>query len=73
MAYIITASTPRPHIRFSIRATLATWREIGRQRRALARVDARLLKDMGISERQARTESRRWVWDTRPVPRNITV
>jgi len=39
------------------------WHELGRQRSQLARLDARTLKDLGISHAEARQEARRWFWD----------
>nr|WP_261384681.1 DUF1127 domain-containing protein [Vannielia litorea] len=37
-----------------------------RQRRALARLDAELLKDIGITPDEARTEAARRLWDVPP-------
>ena len=39
------------------------WHELGRQRRQLANLDERTLRDIGISHIEARQEARRWVWD----------
>ena len=38
---------------------LAVWR----QRQSLARLDAHLLKDLGLSEADVHREARRWAWD----------
>ncbi|MCW8843328.1 MAG: DUF1127 domain-containing protein [Rhodobacteraceae bacterium] len=43
--------------------SLADFAALYRQRRALAKLDARSLEDMGISRRDAEAESRRPVWD----------
>lgn len=43
-----------------IRLMLDVWGE----RRALERLDARMLADIGLSEADARRESARAVWDT---------
>lgn len=37
--------------------------EIARERRALARLDDRMLRDIGLTEEQADREVRRAVWD----------
>ncbi|WP_343081170.1 hypothetical protein [Ostreiculturibacter nitratireducens] len=37
--------------------------EAGRQRRDLARLDGRLLDDVGVDESAARAEAKRPVWD----------
>jgi uncharacterized protein YjiS (DUF1127 family) len=41
---------------------LAGWRERARQRRALARLDDHLLRDIGISRGEAQREASRWPW-----------
>jgi uncharacterized protein YjiS (DUF1127 family) len=43
--------------------SIRRWHELGRQRRQLANLDARTLKDLGISHIEARQEARRWFWD----------
>ena len=55
----ITCS-PRGH---SQRVTLVTYLEIWKQRRALARLDINALKDLGISQNDARREAARPFWD----------
>jgi len=40
-----------------------TWLEISRQRRTLATLDDRLLKDIGISRASANAEANRPFWD----------
>ncbi len=42
---------------------LARILELGRQRRALMRLDAAQLSDIGVTATQARTEARKPVWD----------
>ncbi len=39
---------------------LADWGDLARQRRALSRLDDRLLRDVGIGRAEAERESRRW-------------
>ena len=51
--------TPRRSLRLSLRALFA----LHRQRRDLDRLDARMLRDIGITRHQARTETRRALWD----------
>lgn len=48
-------------LRFSLR--LREGLELSRQRRALARLDARALDDIGVSRSQAEAEARRPPWD----------
>lgn len=43
--------------------SLADLLELGRQRRALAKLDSRSLQDMGLSPREAAKEARRPLWD----------
>ncbi|KEO56212.1 DUF1127 domain-containing protein [Thioclava pacifica] len=54
------ACAPR---RTSFFATLARLIESHRSRRALRRLDARLLDDIGRSESEAAEEARRRIWD----------
>ncbi len=44
-------------------ATLASLASHYRSRRALARLDARLLEDIGLTESEAAFEARRRIWD----------
>ena len=44
-------------------ATLMAALEVARERRALRRMDARLLKDIGISRADALRETQRGFWD----------
>lgn len=64
MALIDTYRTHRrwgaPTATRSIAALVAVWQS----RRALARLDARLLEDIGVSRSAAREETRRSFWDT---------
>ncbi len=43
-------------------ALIRTWQQRSRQRRALAELDARLLRDIGVHARAARAEYRKWFW-----------
>jgi uncharacterized protein YjiS (DUF1127 family) len=43
-------------------AVLVEWLERYRQRRALARLDDRLLRDIGMTREQARRETRKPFW-----------
>lgn len=45
---------------------VAAMRAARRQRRALARLDAAALSDIGITTAQARAEARRPAWDVTP-------
>ena len=56
-----TYRTHRPEA--SCRASLNILLSVRRQRRALAKLDARALEDMGITVEEARAESRRSFWD----------
>lgn len=56
--HIPTRSAPAPR-QISIRSFLALWRS----RRALAKLDARALDDIGITSEAAQIEARRGVWD----------
>lgn len=49
--------------RFKPLALLGRMAATTRQRRALGRLDARLLDDVGINSDAARTEAKRPVWD----------
>jgi uncharacterized protein YjiS (DUF1127 family) len=52
---------PRPwHARIAVRLRL--WQGRARQRRALARLDTRLLADIGVSEAEARRECAKPFW-----------
>ena len=42
--------------------TLLTWQERDRQRRALAQLDARMLKDVGLSQAEVAMELRKPFW-----------
>ncbi|WP_245986588.1 DUF1127 domain-containing protein [Azospirillum thermophilum] len=44
-------------------ATLATWRERSRQRRALGELDGFLLRDIGVSPADARREAGKSFWE----------
>lgn len=57
---------PLRNIGRTLRARLTLWRT----RRALARLDAHLLKDIGVTPEQARHEAEQTIWD---VPANWTL
>lgn len=60
MALIEThRTTAAPRAPLSLIARLGVWRS----RRALGRLDARLLDDIGISAEEARKETQRSFWD----------
>ena len=42
--------------------TLQLWWERSDQRRCLARLDDRMLRDIGVSHSEAYRESRKWFW-----------
>lgn len=50
--------------------SLADFAALYRQRRALTKLDARSLEDMGISRRAAEAEARRPLWDVPASWRN---
>ena len=69
MALIETRVAPRV---LSVRALVKSLRKrqaLWRSRRALARLDAHMLKDIGLTPEQARYEAELPVWD---VPANWT-
>ena len=55
---------PRPTARrpVPLLQRLALWVAVARQRRALARLDAHALSDIGLTSDRAQTESRRPFW-----------
>jgi len=55
-------TTALPRSRRAARGPLA-WVETWRQRRALARLDAAALRDIGLTEGEALAEQLRPVWD----------
>lgn len=54
---------PRPLLASRKSGWLQRLVSLPRQRRALARLDARLLKDVGITRAQAEAEAARPIWD----------
>lgn len=64
-----TARQAGPRIGFAptpladVWATLLLWRRVARERRALATLDARLLRDIGIDAASAEIETARPFWD----------
>ena len=55
------ADAPMPG--FALASTVAGWHETWRQRRALARLDARMLADVGLTADTAQREVARPFWD----------
>lgn len=53
---------PLAAIALGVAVTLTKWSQRARTRRALARLDDHLLKDVGIDPRAARAEARRMFW-----------
>lgn len=64
MSYVAEMLT-RPRRVF--RLPLAHWGAVWRSRRALARLDAHLLRDIGVSDFHAAQEAKRALWDA-PTP-----
>ena len=61
---LLTSAAPRPAGTFARAGRrLRRWLALSRQRRALAALDDRLLKDVGLDQESARRESARWFWD----------
>lgn len=58
----VAAEAPRPSLRRRIEVALAVWRERTTARRCLARMDARSLRDAGISPAAAAYESGKPFW-----------
>ena len=50
-------------VKHSILTILAFWLERTRQRRALLRLDDRMLKDIGLSRASAHNEGEKWFWE----------
>lgn len=46
-----------------MRRRILRWLELSRQRAALAELDDRLLKDVGLDTAKAKQEAARWFWD----------
>ncbi len=63
----VLARFARPAARLSLRRMLSTVLALRRQRRDLARLDNRLLEDIGLSADRARAEAARPVWDVPPT------
>jgi uncharacterized protein YjiS (DUF1127 family) len=59
---LLSVRAPRPWFGRRIAATLGLWRERARMRRALAQVDARSLRDAGITPTQAMFEANQPFW-----------
>ena len=58
----VTAASPRPSLGHRLAATLRLWRERTASRRYLAAMDARSLRDAGISPAAAAYESGKSFW-----------
>ena len=58
----VTPASPRPSLARRLSATLALWRERNAIRRDLAAMDARSLRDAGISPAAAAYESGKSFW-----------
>jgi uncharacterized protein YjiS (DUF1127 family) len=61
-AVLVTPVSPRPSRASRLAATLKLWRERGTARRYLAAMDARSLRDAGISPAAAAYESGKTFW-----------
>ncbi len=61
---LVTPSAPRPSLRQRLALTFAVWRQRVQARRHLAQMDARSLRDIGISPAAAAYESGRPFWET---------
>ena len=59
---LVTPSGPKPSLRQRLALTLAIWRQRGQARRHLAQMDARSLRDIGISPAAAAYESGKPFW-----------
>lgn len=70
MALLDHFSTRTPAAPRAWRIGLTTYIAIWRSRRALARLDARGLDDVGISSEAAQLEARRGIWDVPDTWRN---
>lgn len=51
----------RPELQLA-RNTVGFWFERWKQRRALARLDDRLLADIGVTREEAYVETQKWFW-----------
>ena len=58
----VTSASPRPSLGHRLAATLRLWRERTASRRHLAAMDARSLRDAGISPAAAAYESGKSFW-----------
>lgn len=60
MSLVETKFRELPLIHFNRLAT--AWLERAIQRRDLAQLDGRLLRDLGLTRREAKAESAKWFW-----------
>lgn len=68
MAYDLTRHRPAPRfgwprLLLQLDAVLRRWQQLADERRQLAALDERLLKDIGVSRCDAIDEARRRCWD----------
>ena len=59
---LVTSPTPRPTLRQRLVLTLVVWQQRAQARRDLAQMDARSLRDIGISPAAAAYESGQPFW-----------
>jgi uncharacterized protein YjiS (DUF1127 family) len=62
-ADLFTSAAPKPSLRQRIAFTLSLWRQRTELRRSLAQMDARSLRDAGISPAAAAYESGKPFWE----------
>ncbi|MEP1538369.1 MAG: DUF1127 domain-containing protein [Paracoccaceae bacterium] len=55
--------TPTVSFFLMVAVLVAKWQETRRTRRALSALDDHILKDIGLTQHQARQESQRCFWD----------
>ncbi|UYN95778.1 MAG: DUF1127 domain-containing protein [Enhydrobacter sp.] len=60
--FYVSPTVPRPSLADRIAIVLAVWRERSEQRRRLGEMDARALRDVGISPAAAAFESGQPFW-----------
>ncbi|WP_071675384.1 DUF1127 domain-containing protein [Nioella nitratireducens] len=57
--------TPAASVALRVVVLLVKWQERRRTRRGLTRLDAHLLKDVGLTGADVQTELARWAWQDR--------
>jgi uncharacterized protein YjiS (DUF1127 family) len=60
--YAAPPAAPRLALLLRYARLAARWMARRRQRRALAELDAHLLRDVGLTAEQARREAAKWFW-----------